>query len=85
MIGRALHSCGTWTAERRAPDPAVAMQYEQWILGFMAGAGEFSLNLDPLNGVDTQGVWARIDNYCAAHPLDLVATAGSAFVAAHPH
>jgi hypothetical protein len=38
-----------------------------------------------LNGVDAQGVWAWIDNYCHANPLDEVSGAAEAFVNAHPH
>ena len=39
---------------------------------------------NPLNGVDAQAVWAWVDNYCKANPLNLIENAGAAFVATHP-
>ena len=33
------------------------------------------------NGIDNNGIFAWIDNYCAAHPLDSIATATIALVA----
>lgn len=60
---------------------------EQWVLGFLSGVG-YAANqdgIDPLNGVDDQGVWAWVDNYCRNHPLNLVVTAAAAFRVAHPH
>jgi hypothetical protein len=55
-------------------------------LGFLSGI-DATINvtkLSPLNGTDAQGVWAWIDNYCQAHPLDKLGDAALAFVAAHP-
>ncbi len=39
---------------------------------------------DPLRGVDAEGVWAWIDNYCHTHPLEMIERAGTEFVSAHP-
>ncbi len=60
---------------------------EQWILGFLSGVGYAGneSGLDPLIGVDDEGVWAWVDNYCQAHPLDLLIQAAVAFRMAHPH
>jgi hypothetical protein len=63
---------------------------EQWVLGFASGVAEgYHLGtnrkgFDPLTGIDAQGVWAWIDNYCRTHPLDSVQTAAANFVLAHP-
>jgi hypothetical protein len=82
LIGSGTISCGTWTASRRE---GRALLPEQWILGFLSGIGYESEGGDnPLNGVDANAVWAWMDNYCRANPLDDVAKAGAAFVAIHP-
>jgi hypothetical protein len=84
LIGTGTISCGAWTAARREKQAWLA---EQWVLGFLSGVGYASGTLtgqNPLNGVDADGVWAWIDNYCKANPLDGVADAGAAFVARHP-
>ena len=57
-----------------------------WVMGFLSGVGSMkaTTSLDPLKGMDQEGVSAWVDNYCHKHPLDTIATAGSAFVNAHP-
>jgi hypothetical protein len=37
-----------------------------------------------MKGVDRDGVAAGIDNYCMAHPTDILATAAWAFFQTHP-
>jgi hypothetical protein len=83
LIGSGTNSCGTWTAYRRERQASL---FEQWILGFLSGVGYqgTGVGVDPLNGVDAGAVWAWMDNYCQAHPLDDVAEAGAAFVTTHP-
>jgi hypothetical protein len=84
-IGTGAMSCGNWTSDRRDRQ---AIAEEQWILGFLSGIGAApqspGLPVNPLHGVDAQAVLAWIDNYCRGHPLDLIMTAGEAFVTAHP-
>jgi hypothetical protein len=78
-------SCGTWTA-RRAQGRPHAWGYEQWLMGFLTGASVYGKpGLNPMGGVDHDGVWAWVDNYCRAYPLNYLSRAGSAFVQAHPH
>jgi hypothetical protein len=84
--GAASMSCGAWTAARHENKPLSWMS-EQWVLGFLTGVG-YAANqygIDSLNGVDDQGVWAWVDNYCRDHPLILLLTAAAAFRVAHPH
>jgi hypothetical protein len=94
MIGSGTFSCGSWTASRSAykiPGPPtrgfqVALQDQAWVLGFLSGIGFVAANDDnPLDGVDADGVWAWIDNYCQAHPIENVQQAAAAFYLAHPH
>jgi hypothetical protein len=40
---------------------------------------------NPLNGLDGDAVFAWIDNYCRAHPLDSIVKATEAFDAEHPN
>ncbi len=85
VIGTGLESCGTWTANRRYPNSIAAVMDEQWILGFLAGVGDaIPSDADPLRGVDAQAVWAWVDNYCHANPLDQIIRAGEAIFRAHP-
>jgi hypothetical protein len=91
--GSASTSCGAWTTERSHLIPGVpvgpeyinAMEDESWVLGFLSGIGFANQNGDdPLSGVDTDGIWAWVDNYCRDHPLDTIAKAATAFYHAHP-
>ena len=84
-IGNGTGSCGAWTADRRRPMGLVAQAEEQWILGFLSGVGyESQDTIDPLNNVDAEAVWAWMDNYCLAHPLERIMQAAEAFVIEHP-
>lgn len=84
MIGVGAVSCGTWMAARR---DRMAVVFEQWILGFLSGAGAVGADrgIDPANRMDGDAVRAWVDDYCHAHPLDNLAAAGGAFLRAHPH
>jgi len=68
-------SCGTWIAMRR---DRRALGGEQWVLGFLSGVGFLGVadGWNLLKGVDANGVWAWIDNYCQANPLKDLAAGG---------
>ena len=84
MYGAGAQTCGTWT-ERRADDEAAI--YESWVLGFLSymnifleqGTGGLVVNITGATeqsvGTVDDGLFAWIDNYCAAHPLGMVAEA----------
>jgi hypothetical protein len=86
IAGLGNSSCGTWTTARREQRAA---SYEQWVLGFLNGIGFKSVSAsgggDPLNGLDTDAVWAWVDNYCQANPLDPIWTAAVQLSLEHPH
>ncbi len=87
QMGRVgLESCGAWTQTRQMKTP-IRLLMEQWITGWLDRAN-FNLDLDILEGEDWLGVMARIDKYCAAHPLDkLYAAVGAVekeLMARHP-
>ncbi len=55
----------------------------QWVVGFLSGYGlrESSVGgFDPLKGMDAEGVWGWIDNYCRERPTAKIWEASLAFV-----
>jgi hypothetical protein len=87
IMGSGASSCGTWSADRRLGG-TVAIPEMEWATGFLTGVGFMgaSQGIAPLDGLDhPQGVWAWIDNYCQAHPIETIAEAAAAFFYAHPH
>ncbi len=80
IMGAGVASCGTWTADQRAPKASNrSIQGEQWVLGFLSSAA-MSYDIDPLKDVDADGVWAWFDNYCQANPLTSITQAAVAFL-----
>ena len=68
-------SCGFWTEQRRIGTGSQA--YQGWVLGFISGLnwfGDGDGNVGP--GVKAEGLTGWIDQYCQAHPLDSITTAG---------
>jgi hypothetical protein len=68
------NSCGTWTNLRKLH---AAAPYEWWVVGFLSGLSVGFLtgvNADDdvgfLSGQDADGIYAWIDNYCKANPLE---------------
>jgi hypothetical protein len=74
-------SCGSWLAARASHD---YFSMGNWALGFLSGVGLYSTDLNPLHGVDADGVSYWLDNYCSAHPTDRFADALRAFIRQHP-
>ena len=87
--GDGKQSCGAWTkAQAHRPQvgadgimPVTFADMElstqlSWVQGFLSAFNYYdSKSVDVANGIDPNGVFAWIDNYCAAHPLDTIATA----------
>ena len=80
-------SCGDWITERHKAgwhSSWSTLEAQQWILGFLSGVGWANTpNENPLERTDAKGVWAWVDNYCQAHPLNHLVDAGPAFVREH--
>lgn len=82
-VGQGIGSCGAWTSARHE---RAAADLEQWILGFLSGVGFDAVDgTDPLRLLGTDVVFAWIDNYCSAHPLDPIVNAAAAFVSRGTH
>jgi hypothetical protein len=62
-------TCGQWVAQRK--DGAV----QSWLAGYLSGLA-VAFNNDALAEPDGESIFLWMDNYCAAHPLDRVATGG---------
>ena len=87
--GRGNNSCGKWTAQQahRPKDGEYTtanveglLQLE-WVVGFISAFNKYqSATGDVTRNVDTDGITAWIDNYCAAHPLDAIVTAAMALI-----
>jgi hypothetical protein len=73
VIGAGGYSCGTWTAEKAIP--IRRLENEAWLMGYFSAANRFvSTNGNLTHGVDGTGLVAWMDNYCAAHPLNMIET-----------
>lgn len=67
-------SCGKWISVRKDSDGLPAHEYEMWVLGLISGMNMRSSSAQA-RGPDTDALFVWIDQYCAAHPLDLLLTA----------
>jgi hypothetical protein len=57
-----------------------------WVLGFLSGVGYTEApRVDPLQGVDADGVAGWLDNYWGTNPLQTLVAAAKAFVEEPPH
>jgi hypothetical protein len=90
IAGAGTHSCVSWSAHRRefnlgSQVTKDSQQEASWVLGFLSGIG-FIHNGgdDPLRDVDAEGVWAWIDSYCQARPIDKISQAAQGFYLARP-
>ena len=81
-IGVGNSSCGAWTESRRS---RASYLREQWVLGYLSGIAVVNQDGDdPLRGMDADGVWGWIDNYCRANPIRRITDAANAFYQEHP-
>ncbi len=52
-----------------------------WVNGFLSAFNFYGTSKEDIaNGIDANGVFAWIDNYCAAHPLDNITRATIALI-----
>jgi hypothetical protein len=90
VLGQGNVSCGTWLE----PDPRFPNDpwlYRAWVLGYLTAYNEDSATTqgtfirsgkegNVTAGTDTEGLFAWIDNYCRARPLNNLAGAVSKLV-----
>jgi hypothetical protein len=77
---RGARPCGTWIAEKPVGDRSAANKSwtrivaESWVVGFLSGYAVAS-NQEFLKGVDSEGLFIWIDNYCQKNPLNHIGDA----------
>jgi hypothetical protein len=94
VYGEGNTSCGAWTkAQQQRPQlnatgsTLISRSSDfagqlQWIEGYMSAFNMYERRLPSLaKGMDVNGLFAWIDNYCAAHPLDSISIAADALIA----
>lgn len=108
VFGGGTDSCGAWTQGREAAGKTEAVQLtqqglnragrENWVLGYLTAVTTLTLprdrveSLNLLEGTDTDGVMAWIDNFCRSNPLTslnvatdtLASELKTRWLAAHP-
>ena len=85
LIGNGTLTCGAWSQARRDPQGPATRMSEQWVVGFLSGIGSMVLGeLDPLHGLQAEGVYDWMDNYCSAHPSETIEAAARVFIQEHP-
>jgi hypothetical protein len=85
MMGAGVRSCGEWFSDRQGKK-AGASPKESWVLGYISAINSLypaaQIPLDLLKGMDAEGIFVWIDNYCRDHPLDLIGNAAASAVGA---
>jgi len=71
VLGYGDESCGTWLESRSEKgNKYLELAMNGWVLGYLSG---FNLQVpgkaDWTNGVDNNGLFKWIDNYCSQNPL----------------
>jgi hypothetical protein len=74
-------SCYRWLVNRASHDDS---DMGSWALGFISGVAVYSEDLNPLNGIDGDGVFFWLDNYCRPRPRATFIEAIRAFIRKHP-
>ena len=71
--------CSQWNANKDS-GPLAHMQDQQWLWGFISGFNNYALaaDADAAGGMDASGMAAWMDNYCAFHPSELIASGAQA-------
>jgi hypothetical protein len=71
VLGVGNSSCGSWLAVRRTQS-SEAQFYETWVQGYITGYNRWNaIGINNIaSGIDPEGIFASIDKYCIAHPLD---------------
>jgi hypothetical protein len=70
MFGPGTTTCITWTSDRKAGPDLDQTAGEGWVLGWFSAASHYKSGLPAQ--IDSKGLLAHVDKYCAEHPLDKV-------------
>lgn len=78
ILGAGADSCGEWAKERRTGD-----WYADggWVLGFVSSYNLFVWrDQNVAKNIDSEGIAAWVDGYCAAHPLNNISDASERLI-----
>jgi hypothetical protein len=77
VLGSGVSSCGTWLQTRRS-GPGASIDLRSWVLGYATRA---NYDESVTTKIDSEGLWAWIDNYCRANPLKQIVDAAEGLAA----
>ena len=80
IAGTGGASCGSWTQDRSYSDGGPRFGDVSWVQGYNSGAAVYT-GQDLMSGVDAGAIQSWMDNYCASHPLSMVADGADQLVA----
>jgi len=82
--GAGARSCGAWISEEGGP---YQVENHEWLLGYISAFNTYALTVDAdvTQGIDIDGLYVWMDNYCRAHPLDLIQVAANALISELQH
>lgn len=81
MLGHGVSTCGSWTSDLK--EGSVTSRYDKvWLQGYLSAFNNYGSypGGDVTAGVDADGLFAWMDNYCAAHPLDKIAKGAASLI-----
>jgi len=81
VVGVGNGSCGKWIEDRRSAGPSMFIT-QGWIAGYLTAYNNYApyANGNVSRGTDVDGLFAWIDRYCRANPLDSIFRASSALI-----
>lgn len=77
IFGAGTVSCGEWKDYRSHNDKASYFQLQAWVDGYLSGFNAASEGTPDylISQPSAKALYVWIDNYCAAHSLDILAAA----------
>jgi hypothetical protein len=84
ILGTGNRSCPAWLQDSAANSWGALIDHA-WVQGYITAFNKYTDNADSQNGdisagIDVAGLFAWIDRYCQAHPLDNLARASGALI-----
>ncbi|HYM72167.1 MAG TPA: hypothetical protein VET89_04235 [Stellaceae bacterium] len=81
ILGAGSRPCGAWLQARSQAVPESGVM-QSWLLGYITSFNAHNLTLtsDIAAGTNADGIFAWVDDYCSAHPIDSVARAAASLI-----
>jgi hypothetical protein len=78
ILGAGSRPCGDWLHLRAAAAPE-GLVLQSWLLGYVTSVNANVLTTSR-DVADVEKLFAWVDDYCAAHPLDSIARAAAGLI-----